>query len=323
MEPPSGVGASDVGASGVGLVGLGDEKYPIQFNLFRHFASQKNFIRGGAREWRSHHSNVHACDVIDPQAKIFRQCSSFCVETFLAEHHIERSLFDQSLALLYMVNRGMKDLYGSIRKGIGSNTRRPLLFVRMLDIDSGECEFRGWLLTRAMFKPREINAVAMYPVNVGSPLQTPLDMQMDLQLVQNSEFRMPEFLCLDGLGAEMASLKHLFPDRRFQYCFNPTYILPAVLPLTHVRVVGPLNFIEPGPLQYDPSDDEGAEEEEIDEIDEMLSDLLSFGTKPPQKKPAKTSKPKKPTATAGVFCQKHVFSRVFDFLVVFSIVSSR
>lgn len=292
--------ANDNEKPGVGLLGLGDQDYAVGSELFNHFAYQKHFVQHGAAEWRAQHSECQAFDSIDPQSKPVRQCSSFCVHSALAEHNISQESFDSCKALLFLVNRGMKELYAAIKKQIDSSARHPLLFVRMLQ-PTGQSEFRGWLLTRAMFKPRQIDGICVYPVNRGHTLSTDgsdedFEVYMDFQSVGESaeqlEMRMPAFACMDQIAFEIAVLKSLFPDGRFQYCFRPEYSLGWVL--THLRVTG-LKWIEPGELQLHDSDDEAPDDSdsqgEIDHLDDLVQDLISLGATGDTVQ--KTSKPRR------------------------------
>ena len=277
---------------GIGLLGLGDNDHAVQSKLFQHFAFQKDFVPGGAREWRDRHSDVQAFDAIDPQSKPDRQCGSFCVPSALAEHNISQESFDACKALLFLVNRGMKDLYAAFKKQIDSSAQHPLFFVRMLQPD-GTSEFRGWLLTRAMFKPRQVDGIAVYPVEAGQTLsedgsEDTLAVYMNFHSVEGGvNLHMPEFTCIDEMAFEIAVLKSLFPDGRFQYCFRPAYSLTWVL--THLQVSG-FRWIDPGSLHLhddDEGDEDDDDQQELDQLDELVAELTSLGVSggAAQKKP--------------------------------------
>lgn len=263
---------------GIGLLGLGDAESALNSELFNHFAYQKGFVKEGASQWRQDHSGVHACDTIEPQANVRRQCSSFCVPSALAEHDIAQELFESSKALLYSVNFNMKDLYASIRKNIGSNAKHPLLFARMV-CPNGEHESRAWIITRAVFKPRSLDGLEIYPVNLTAPLEPPFQMRMDFEAL-SPQMHLPKFICIDEIALEISVLRKLFPDGRFEYWYNPSYYVCSSPALTHLTVTGQPNWLQLGDLVFQPSDDEYGDhddEDELNEIDDLIESLPSLG----------------------------------------------
>ena len=260
---------------GIGLLGLGDAESALNSELFNHFAYQKGFVKEGASQWRQDHSSVHACDTIEPQAKARRQCSSFCAPSALGEHGIEQQLFESSKALLYNVNHNMKDLYASIRKNIGSNAKHPLLFIRMV-LPNGKHESRAWIITRAVFKPRALDGLVLYPVNLAAPLEPPFQMRMELEDV-TPQMHLPQFVCIDEIALEISVLRNLFPECRCEYWYNPCYYVCSSPSLTHLTVTGQPNWLPVGDLLFEPSDDEGGDDLELNEIDELIGSLPSFG----------------------------------------------
>lgn len=294
-------------AGGIGLLGLGDSDYALASPLFNQFAYEKGFMQDNATEFRGKHSQVLACGTIEPLAKVFRQCGMCCVESAKKEHGFSQESFDQAKNLLLFINGMMKELYRSIKKQITPQSRHPLLFVRML-LPNGAFEWRGWLLTRAVFKPRTVVGVAVYARDPESTLDPPFATYMDAQQVYLSDWRMPEFSCIDGIAREISVLKELFShdDGCLQYCFNPSYSLSCVHPLTHLNVTEKLNWIQPGSIAYEPSDDEGDDDDdEMDDINDLISSLTSLGAPgshsgESKKKAASTTKAKKTSTGAMV-----------------------
>ena len=298
--------------SHVGLLGLGDGDYPLQRQLFSHFASQPKFLKTGAAAWCDKHSEPHACNAVEPPSTIFRQCCSFCVKSACAEMNIDLES-DEARAcrgLLFHINRHMRDLYAGIKKQIDKDSKHPLLFVRVLQ-PNGIPEWRAWLLTRAVFKPRFIDSIAVYPTSSDSDsLETPFVVKLASQQVAQSEYTIPKFVCMSELIVEMTTFAGLFPDAQLQYAYNPPYELPASGSLTELRVTEPLRWIPVDARYADEGDsgDEGDDDEaELVEIDEMLDCLSSLGVQrdePKRKDQKRTTMkgkdgPKKTTQQSG------------------------
>lgn len=325
----TGLEEDEQSTAGAGLLGLGDDDYALAGTLFNHFAYAKGFMADGAAEFRKKHSDLRACATIEPKAKVFRQCGACCIESAMSEHGFSKDSFDQAKNLLFLINGKMKDLYGAIKKQITVHTKHPLLFVRMLYSD-GSWMSRGWLLTRAMFKPRTVAGVSVYPLDPDSTLDSPFVAYMDIQTVHLSSLQIPDFVCIDGIAAEIAVLKQLCAhdeDAKLQYCFNPAYTLSCTQPLTHLTITEILHWVTPGHIEYEPSDDEGDNDvDELDDFDEMIASLISHGAsatgtgnKPKGSKSKSSAQSKKPSS--GSVCVGGVILLVFC-LVVYQVFIS-
>ena len=289
--------------TGIGLLGLGDQDYAVGQELFKQFANGKSFADKMAGEWRDAHSDVKACSALDlPSVNIPRQCSSFCVTTALEEHGVDRELFNQVRGLLLHVNRAMQDLYKAMRKQITGSIRHPLLFIRAITEERSTT--LGWLLTRAVFKPKAIDGIAL---KVPLPDLKPLcEVELADVAVENSEYCLPNFVCIDEISFTAALMKQRLPGSALEYCYNPPYDLDCAKPLTKLVLTKPINWIGGDTFSSHDSDDDGddtnakTEEEELCEIDSVLDELLSsLGDTSKHKatsKPASKPKPKRKAA---------------------------
>ena len=265
----------------IGVLGLGDDHCAINASIFNHFARQAKFVKSGSAEWRSNHSEPHACDTVEPSAQIFRQCTSFCVETAQRELGLESEKLEKCRAVLLHANRHMRDLYTSIKKQICGNARHPLFFVRISQPEGG-WTWRAWLFTRAVFKPRAIDAVAVYPDPEGveaEGLAPPFILNLDIEHIEESPHSVPRFICMDEIMVEMASLQLVFPEAELEYCYNPAYDQSFLRPLTELRVTGPFSWTPVDCVAPDGGSDGDDQDtdQELDEINDMLSSLASFG----------------------------------------------
>jgi hypothetical protein len=308
-EPPP---KKDMG--NIGILGLGDGDYAINASIFNHFARQPKFIKTGATEWRSKHSEPQACEAVEPSSAIFRQCSSFCVETAQRQLvGLQPETMKKCQAVLLHANRHMRDLYASVKKQISGNVRHPLFFARVTHSD-GAFEWRAWLFTRAVFKPRAIDGVAVYPSLLDTEalqLSTPFVVSLDIEKVEKSDHSVPRFLCMDEIMVEMATLQLVFPESQLEYCYNPAYDQSFSRPLTELRITGPLNWAPVDSVRPDyGSDDDDQpgyqdDESELDEIDDMVSSLVSIGAQGADqapKKPRPRTTKKGSAGSAGGHC---------------------
>lgn len=290
----------------IGLLGLGDANHAIDSSMFSLMAKQQHFVKKGASRWREKHSEPHASDAVEPSSTIFRQCTSYCVATAQEENDLGPDLLQKSKGLLLLVNRRMKDLYGLIKKQIDQRTRRPLLFVRALRPD-GQCEWRAWLLTRAVFKPRSIDGVAVYPRATDTDaeeLRIPFVVSLELIKLAGSNTIVPAFSCMDEISVEITALQHLYPGAQLEYCYNPTYVQPSYAsPLTELHVTElawtPVDA-SCASDSSDPDDDPNPNDDsdDLNDIENLVSNLMSVGAD--KNKPAKkTTSAKRRTSSAN------------------------
>lgn len=289
-------GNDQLQSTNVGLLGLGDENYAIGAEFFAQMAKQKAFIQNMSTEWKAKNSQPHACDAVDPPTRtIFKQCAGYCVATACQEQNLDES------EVLHLVNRDMKDLYESIKKEIGRHARHPLLFVRMV-LPTGEFESRAWLLTRAAFKPRLVDGISVYAHGEAfQSLVAPFDLYIGTNPLPGSDQPVPSFVSMDEIAVEMACLRKLFPDGKFEYCYKPCYKLSSSRPLTLLQVIEPLRWVAQGQLDFEDSDNDdddadsdGGDQAEQDDIDDMVS-LLTGG----KNKNDKTGGSQKRTSTTN------------------------
>ena len=181
--------------------------------------------------------------------------------------------------LLLMINHHMKDLYASIKKQIDASARHPLLFVRVV-LPAETAQWRAWILTRAVFKPRSIDGVPVYSTkddtNADS-LNVPFVVHLDTKQVDQSDTTVPHFVCMDEIMVEMTMFCQLYPEATLQYCYNPDYTQSCNRPLTELIVKGPLRWVpvDSSTCEFDSDDDDS--DVELVEIDDMLGDLMSMG----------------------------------------------
>ena len=262
----------------IGLLGLGDAHYAIGASIFEEFAQRPHFVKNGAAEWNANHSQAHASDAVEPPSSIFRQCSSYCVHAAKRDLELDPEAMQKTRGLLLMINHHMKDLYASIKKQIDASARHPLLFVRVV-LPAETVQWRAWILTRAVFKPRSIDGVPVYSTkddtNADS-LNVPFVVHLDTKQVDQSDTTVPHFVCMDEIMVEMTMFCQLYPEATLQYCYNPDYTQSCHRPLTELIVKGPLRWVpvDSSTCEFDSDDDDS--DVELVEIDDMLGDLMSM-----------------------------------------------
>lgn len=278
----------------IGLLGLGDANYAIDSSMFSQIAKQKHFVKKGAVGWRTKHSEPHASDAVEPSSTIFRQCTSYCLATAREENNLDPDILQKSKGLLLLVNRHMRDLYGLIKKQIDQRARRPLLFVRAL-LSDGTFEWRAWILTRAVFKPRSIDGVAVYPRATDTDaeeLRVPFAVSLELLKLEGSDITVPAFSCMDEISVEITALQSLYPEAQLQYCYNPAYVQSSrASSLTELHVTELAWIPVDGscaPDSSDPDDDHDENSDDLSEIENLVSDLMSVGAD--KKEPAKKTR---------------------------------
>ena len=301
-----------------GLLGLGDEDYAIDSVFFERSSTTKAFVQTSRESWHRAHGNVLAAHMAEPKHKAYKPCKTFCRARALREHGVPQELFDKSRALLQDVNRAMKSLYSAMAKQLTADLHHPLLFARVVMPD-GEVAYGsvGWILTRAMFKPKEIDGVAL---ELPPSLSVPFEVNLCTKTVCGSTDSFLDFKCIQEISMGIACLRHLWNDGEFQYCYNPPYrILWEQDTMSCLKLTTELNWVQPGELPLDDSDadsDPGTENE-IEEIEQLLAD---FGQGPDNKgnvrKTKTQAKRRRASDDPGTYNNNNLKKKILYYIII-------
>lgn len=255
-------------------------------------------------QWQERHSDVVACNAVEPpDSRIHRQYSSCCVDTELTKYDVDRESFQNARKLLLHVNRAIQDVYKSIQKHICPEARHPLLLARATGVEgpSERSRAKGWLLTRATFKPKTVDGIAL---SLPTPiLRAQCVLKLSSKKVEQTERDMPAFVCIDRMSLEVAAIEQKFPEGVLQYCYNPPYRIDRtnmrrLVLLDEPRWVSTTGIDGEAVSDSDGGNDTADQQEDMDEIHEMLERMQGIvGKEPVPKKAPKRAARKRQTQT--------------------------
>lgn len=287
---------------GVGVLGLGDQTHAIAQEPFDTCSQAKGFIRDSDREWSRQHASVVACSAIDPLAKSCPTCGGYCVATELDVHLIERSQFDSAKALLYNINHAMKDLYSALGRHLSKELKHPILLVRIvLPDDTVAPHQAGWLLTRAAFRPRQVDGIRL---DIQEGMQAPFNVVLSTRNVPGTEMRLFNLCELPEIAMEIACLQTQYDSGMLEYAYNPSYVPDWRNSMRTLQVRDPPTWIRPGRLDLgddsdqsggpdgDGGDDDDGNDDELGELGELVTSLT--GKAAPANRKRRTRQPAKP-----------------------------
>ena len=162
---------------GVGLQGIGDSEYPISVKLLGSISGEKEFVKRCSIAWKQMTSGA-----VSQQAKMkeyrvptSKCCLGFCFTAACETRGADRMRL--TIGLLQNILRYMRGKQLPNLTLFGKQKRHPLVLVKQ---DTG---VRGWLITRASFKPLHLYGWCLRLDQEG--LNSEQESVAELQFVRN------------------------------------------------------------------------------------------------------------------------------------------